>query len=181
MLIEFSDFCLRFCVRYFLQVHWYVFLSAFQLLKEDIAKHRAILQQAENVGQKLIDSSHQDPVVVADIHGQLNKIRAVLDKMAAKMDQRQDRLQNVLLQSQEFQVSFEDFLEKLAKVEEQIARQEPVSAVYDTVKDQSREQKVLYHKIPKIRAGAYFWLKGFLLYFSWRGLIFGRGEGGGGL
>ena len=117
-------------------------MDLLQLLKEDIAKHRALLQQAENVGQKLIDSSHQDPAVVADIHGQLNKVRAVLDKMAAKMEQRQNRLQNVLLQSQEFQVSFDDFLERLAKVEEQIARQEPVSAVYDTVKEQNREQKV---------------------------------------
>ena len=118
------------------------FLLVFQLLKDDIAKHREILQQAENVGQKLIDRSKQDPAVVADIHGKLNKIRDVLDKMAAKMDQRQDRLQNVLLQSQEFQVSFDDFLEKLANVEEQVARQEPVSAVYDTVKEQNREQKV---------------------------------------
>ena len=39
-------------------------------------------------------------------------------------------------------MSFDDFLERLAKVEEQIARQEPVSAVYDTVKEQNREQKV---------------------------------------
>jgi DNA repair ATPase RecN len=81
--------------------------------------------------------------VVADVYGKLNKVRTALDSLAAKVDQRQNRLQNVLLQSQEFQVSFEDFLNKLAKVEDQVARLEPVSGIHETAKEQTQEHKVM--------------------------------------
>ena len=117
-------------------------LFVFQILKDDIAKHRALLQEAEDAGQKLIQGSNEDPAVVADIYSKLYKVRGVLDKLAAKVEQRQNRLENVLLRSQEFQVSFDDFLEKLARLEEQTARQEPVSGIYDTVKAQNQEHRV---------------------------------------
>ena len=115
----------------------------FQLLKDDIANHKALLQKAENDGQKLIASSKNNPTVVADVYGKLNKVRTALDSLAAKVDQRQNKLQNVLLQSQEFQVSFEDFLDKLAEVEEQIAKLQPVSGIHETAKDQTQEHKVI--------------------------------------
>lgn len=114
-----------------------------QLLKDDIAQHKATLQKAENAGQKLIASSKNNPAVVADIYGKLNKVRTSLDILAAKVDQRQNRLQNVLMQSQEFQVSFEDFLDKLAKVEEQVAKLEPVSGIHEKAKEQGQEHKVM--------------------------------------
>lgn len=79
---------------------------------------------------------------MADVYGKLNKVRTALDSLAAKVDQRQNKLQNVLLQSQEFQVSFEDFLDKLAKVEEQIAKLEPVSGIHETAKEQTQDHKV---------------------------------------
>ena len=119
-----------------------LYALSLQILKDDIAQHRALLQKTEDAGQKLIESSNEDPAVVADIFSKLYKVRGVLDKLAAKVEQRQSRLQNVLLHSQEFQVSFDEFLEKLAHLEEQTARQEPVSGVYETVKEQNQEHKV---------------------------------------
>lgn len=111
-------------------------------MKDDIAQHKATLQKAENAGQKLIASSKNNPAVVADIYGKLNKVRSALDTLAAKVDQRQNRLQNVLMQSQEFQVSFEDFLDKLDKVEQQVAKLEPVSGIHEKAKEQGQEHKV---------------------------------------
>lgn len=111
-------------------------------MKEDIAKHKATLQKAENAGQKLIASSKNNPAVVADIYGKLNKVRGALDTLAAKVDQRQNRLQNVLMQSQEFQVSFEDFLEKLGRVEDQVEQLDPVSGIHENAKEQGQEHKV---------------------------------------
>lgn len=105
-------------------------------------KHKAQFQTAENEGQKLIERSQEDPAVVADVYSKLYKARTELDKLLSRADQRLSRVQHALLQSQEFKVSFDDFLEKLGKVEESYALQVPVSGVYDTVKEQSQEQKV---------------------------------------
>ena len=90
----------------------------------------------------MVEAKKGDSVAVAEIYSKLHKSKGVLDKLAAKAEQRQSRLQNVLLRSQEFQVSFDEFLEKLARLEEQTARQEPVSGVYETVKEQNQEHKV---------------------------------------
>lgn len=113
-----------------------------KVLKDDIAKHRALLQTAENAGQRLIERSQEDPAVVADVYSKLYKVRTTLDKLSARADQRLSRLQHVLLQSQEFQVSFDEFLEKLGRLEENGALQAPVSGVFDTVKEQNQQQKV---------------------------------------
>ena len=89
-----------------------------------------------------MDRSQKDPAVVADVYSKLYKARSALDKLSARADQRLSRLQHVLLQSQEFEISFGDFLGNLGRVEEQIARQAPVSGVHATVKDQYHEHKV---------------------------------------
>ena len=119
-----------------------MFLSWQKVLKDDVTKHRTLFQTAENAGQKLIERSQEDPAVVADVYSKLYKVRTALDKLSARADQRLGRLQHVLLQSQEFHVSFAEFLEKLGRVEEQIALQTPVSGVYGTVKEQNQQQKV---------------------------------------
>ena len=90
----------------------------------------------------MIERSQEDPAVVADVYSKLYKVRIALEKLSARADQRLSRLQHVLLQSQEFQVSFDEFLEKLGRVEENIALQAPVSGVFDTVKEQNQQQKV---------------------------------------
>ena len=79
---------------------------------------------------------------MAEVYSKLYKARTELDKLLARADQRLNRVQHALLQSQEFKVSFDEFLEKLGRVEEGSALQAPVSGVYDTVKEQSQQQKV---------------------------------------
>lgn len=113
-----------------------------KVLKDDIAKHKALFQASENTGQKLIERSQEDPAVVAEVYSKLYKVRTALDKLSARADQRFSRLQHVLLQSQELQVSFDEFLEKLDRLEGSIAVQAPVSGVCDTVKEQNQQQQV---------------------------------------
>lgn len=115
-----------------------------KVLKDDIAKHKALFQASENTGQKLIERSQEDPAVVAEVYSKLYKVRTALDKLSARADQRFSRLQHVLLQSQELQVSFDEFLEKLDRLEGSIALQAPVSGVCDTVKEQNQQQQVSF-------------------------------------
>lgn len=46
------------------------------------------------------------------------------------------------MRTQEFQVSFDDFKDKLGDMEELAAKMEPVSAVYDTIKEQQKNDEV---------------------------------------
>jgi hypothetical protein len=46
------------------------------------------------------------------------------------------------MRTQEFQVSFDDFKDKLGEMEEVAANMEPVSAVYDTIKEQQKNDEV---------------------------------------
>ena len=89
-----------------------------------------------------MDRSKENPTVVADVYSKLYKARSTLDELSARADQRLSRLQHVLLQSQEFQISLEEFLCVLGRLEEQITRAAPVSGVLVTVKEQHNEHKV---------------------------------------
>lgn len=134
-------FCLR-CRCYGIKSLFFFLLV--KVLKDDIAKHKALFQASENTGQKLIERSQEDPAVVAEVYSKLYKVRTALDKLSARADQRFSRLQHVLLQSQELQVSFDEFLEKLDRLEGIIALQAPVSGVCDTVKEQNQQQQVSF-------------------------------------
>lgn len=48
--------------------------------------------------------SNEDPQVVRDVRGELNKIVVPVDVILRKLAQRQVKLQSALLRSQEFQV-----------------------------------------------------------------------------
>lgn len=81
--------------------------------------------------------------MVKDIRGELNKITSPIDVIARKVGDRQAKLQNVLLQCQEFQVSFDDFLEKLDDLDTKVSSQDPISAVLDSVKGQKQENEAI--------------------------------------
>lgn len=59
----------------------------------------------EDTGREIIADSNEDPQVVRDVRGELNKIVAPVDVILRKLAERQVKLQNALLRSQEFQVS----------------------------------------------------------------------------
>ena len=109
-------------------------------------KKQAELDSLENSGQWLIEHSDDDSKVAPDIHTKISNVRTSLDKLLSKIQARQARLDKVLFESQEFNVAFETFMEKLVAIEEAVAKQRPVSAVYDTVKEQSKDNKVLLNR-----------------------------------
>lgn len=102
-----------------------------------------MLDVLEDTGKDIIDDSNEDPRVVRDIRGELNKLTAPLDVVARKINDRQAKLQSVLLQCQEFQVSFDDFLENLDDLETKVSSQEPISAVLNTVRKQKQDNEAV--------------------------------------
>lgn len=75
-----------------------------QALKDEIAKNKALLDTLEDTGKEIIADSSEDPQVVRDVRGELNKIVSPVDAILRKLAERQVKLQNALLRSQEFQV-----------------------------------------------------------------------------
>ena len=90
----------------------------------------------------MIEHSHDDPKVTPDVQTKISDVRTNLDKLLSKIQARQARLDKVLFESQEFNTAFDTFMEKLVAIEEAVAKQRPVSAVYDTVKEQTKDNKV---------------------------------------
>ncbi len=114
-------------------------------MKDELEKKQAELDSLENSGQWLIDHSDDDSKIAQDVHTKISNVRTNLDKLLSKIQARQARLDKVLFESQEFNVAFDTFMEKFVAIEEAVARQRPVSAVYDTVKEQTKDNKVLWN------------------------------------
>lgn len=121
-------------------------------MKDEIEKKQVLVDDLQDSGQWLVEHCKQDPKVVTDVQSKIANVRDNLDKLLSKIQTRQARLDKVLFQSQEFNLGFEVFMEKLLFIEEAVAKQRPVSAVYETVKKQIMENKVylsMVHDIHK--------------------------------
>ncbi|XP_066018383.1 microtubule-actin cross-linking factor 1-like [Pocillopora verrucosa] len=79
--------------------------------------------------------------------GELNKIVSPVDLILRKLAERQVKLQNALLRSQEFQVSFDEFMAKLDTFEDELAKQDPISALHETVQVQRQENEALQKEL----------------------------------
>ena len=87
-----------------------------QALRDEISKNKALLDTLEDTGKEIIADSSEDPHVVRDVRGELNKIVSPVDAVLRKLAERQVKLQNALLRSQEFQVQTDAYLENLCSV-----------------------------------------------------------------
>ena len=94
-------------IRYVCSLNF--FLLPRQALRDEIAQNKALVDTLEDTGREIIADSGEDPQVVRDVRGELNKIVAPVDVILRKLGERQVKLQNALLRSQEFQVSLITF------------------------------------------------------------------------
>ena len=100
------------------------------------------LEDAEGLCDKLTDQNKDEPLVVATIKNKLDKVKSPYEDLRAKITELEGRLQAAQIRSQEFTVSFRDFRDKLHDMEELAANLQPVSAVYDTLKQQRSNDEV---------------------------------------
>ena len=105
-------------------------------MQNEIAKQRAALDRTNDLGKVIIENSNENPLVVADVQGKLTKVRVQLDHLDARIEQRHAILQNILLQIQVYDVMFDDFVTKLAEMEDEVANFRPISAVLEIVSEQ---------------------------------------------
>lgn len=110
---------------------------------DDIINFKITLESLEETGKKIIEDSDEDAEVVHDVREEINKIASLIEILARKISDRQARLQSALIRCQEFQVSYDELMNKLGDIEDALAKQEPISALYETVKTQRLENEEL--------------------------------------
>lgn len=126
---------------------WYVFHFLTvdiinQALKTKLEEKKPTLEDAQGLCDKLTDQNKDEPLVVAAIKNKFDKVESPYEDLRAKITELEGRLQAAQIRSQEFTVSFSDFKDKLQDMEELSANLQPVSAVYDTLKQQRSDDEV---------------------------------------
>lgn len=113
-----------------------------QTLKSKLEEKKPTLEDAQGLCDKLTDQNKDEPLVVAAIKNKFDKVESPYEDLRAKITELEGRLQAAQIRSQEFTVSFSDFKDKLQDMEELSANLQPVSAVYDTLKQQRIDDEV---------------------------------------
>ena len=72
----------------------------------------------------------------------VQRFQEPFDEVQKQMKTRQNELQTVLVLSQEFETISEEFVTWLAAIEEEQAKENTVSAVYEKAKKQQQDHKV---------------------------------------
>ena len=80
--------------------------------------------------------------MVATFKDKLEKTESPFEHMKTRLIQLEAKLQTAQIRTQEFQLSFEEFLGRLEDIEKLAAQQQPVSAVYGTLKQQKKMSEV---------------------------------------
>lgn len=113
-----------------------------QALKAQLEENKPTLEDAQGLCDKLTDRNKDEPLIVAAIKDKLDKVESPYEDLKAKLTEMEGRLQAAQIRSQEFNVSFSDFKDKLQDMEELAANLQPVSAVYGTLEQQRSDDEV---------------------------------------
>lgn len=90
----------------------------------------------------LNEVEQDDPALVAEVNEKLGDVKVPFERLHTKVIQRQARLQNIIIQGQDFQLSLREALSTLEEFEHSIAQQEPLSAEYEAVAQQKEDHEV---------------------------------------
>lgn len=114
-------------------------LDEIEHIQEDIVKQKYVLESADDAGQRLVECCDNEPAILMEVNSKVHKATASLELLSAKVDDQHKKLQEAVLQSQQFQETLDDFTEKLAKLEDDVAKMGPVSSQYDVLREQSED------------------------------------------
>lgn len=119
-------------------------LDEAEKLQDEIQEKTRLFRDAQAEGQWMMEHSKEDEDMVISIVTILSSCQAKLDRLSAKVDYRHSRLQSAVVDSQNVEVTFAEFIDDLNRIEEQIAGMRPISVVKDTLKEQERQFEVVH-------------------------------------
>lgn len=113
-----------------------------QALNEEFQKYRTKLEMLDEMTYYLIESEKDDPTLVAEIRQKFSDVEEPFERLHSNVLQRQARLQNIVIQGQDFQLSLSDAQNQLNEFERDIAQLQAISAIYEVVQQQKEDHEV---------------------------------------
>ena len=113
-----------------------------QDIKSEVEQKRPVLQQATDECDWLVGACKDEPMKVLETRAKLEAVKKPYEELYARVCDRCTKLQTAQMRTQEFEVSFKDFLFSLKEMEEFSAQIDEPSAVYDTIKRQKQTVEV---------------------------------------
>lgn len=114
-----------------------------QALNEEFQKYRPKLELLEEITDYLMEAEKDDPTLVAEIRERFSAVEEPFERLHSNVLQRQARLQNIIIQGQDFQLSLREAQDQLNEFERNIAQLEPISAIYEEVQQQKEDHEVI--------------------------------------
>ena len=103
---------------------------------------RPVVQTAKDECDWLVNACKDEPMKGLETRAKLEAVKKPYEELYARVCDRCTKLQSAQMRSQEFDVSFKDFVNDLKELEEISSDIEEPSAVYETVKQQKQTVEV---------------------------------------
>ena len=104
-------------------------------------------QNGYDVGDWLIEKSHQDPVVIEEVTSRIAELSRPADELSRKLGFLKSELEKNLMQQKNFSEVVDDFDVKLRKMEDTAWKLKPISAIYSTARGQNEEFRPIFREV----------------------------------
>lgn len=98
-----------------------------------------------------MEAEKGDPTLVAELREKFSSVEEPFERLHSVVLQRQARLQNIVINSQDFQLSLNEAQNQLNEFERSMAQLQPISAIYEVVQQQKEDHEVI--KIKHLKWG----------------------------
>lgn len=129
-----------------------MFVLSFQALLEQLIRRRSDVNTSEENGRWLTENCPDDRNMRPDVRTALSHVYTPLDTIEARLNERKSKLQSAVMRGQEFDKSFTDLMDRINTLEFQVKRQKPVSALWESVTKQQKEQKVIVKELVTVKS-----------------------------
>ena len=113
-----------------------------QALNEEFQKYRPKLETLEEITDYLLETEKDDPTLAAEVREKFSAVEEPFERLHSTVLQRQARLQNIVIQGQDFQLSLSEAQDQLNEFERNIAQLPAISAIYEVVQQQKEDHEV---------------------------------------
>mgnify|MGYP001792582680 CR=1 FL=1 len=90
----------------------------------------------------IIQSEKSDPSTAAEVKDKITKLEDPFEESQAKVLQRQAKLQNIVIQGQDFHLSLNEAIEKLKELESETGSLPPLSTKHATLVQLKEDHEV---------------------------------------
>ena len=119
-----------------------ILFECVQPIIDQFQAYHVKIDEIEEIKDYIVKTVKDDPATVAEVQDKLEHVQPQFDQLHTKVIQRQTRLQNAVIQGQDYQLSLEELEAKLNEMEKILDEQEPVNAKYNVAAQQKLDHDV---------------------------------------